>query len=201
MASGKRKKKENRARGARSRPATVVWAVVFLALGAFIVLSLWTYDSGTNPLVNTDAKPNRVMGLMGTLLAYFLYALFGLASYIIPIFLAVVAVSLLVNNCFEKAVPRLISGGVLIVSSACILSIQQGVKEEIFDFGGCNGSGDYGVEVIRLADVAEGKLDFFLGPALAAHHKERNGHPRDQEHQRSQQQPSYEHLAFEIPFW
>jgi len=109
----------------RSRLNREFFGVLASVTALLIVISLLSY-APRDPSLNTSSRPietqNRV-GIVGAYLADILLQGFGLASYLLPIFLCIVAFQMFRSNYQKIPVSKFAGGGVFLLSIAVILDL------------------------------------------------------------------------------
>lgn len=154
-------------RSKKNKPATEhryaeIWGFLLLGAAVFLMLSLLDYDSQRNLLLTTDFKAAQggYTGVVGTVVAYSLYLLFGLGAFVIPAFLCCVGLSFIIRRPPRRLVVKVGYALILTASFSCIAEFQQSLH---FPFmGGMSLGGVLGDKLGR--DV----LRAYLGPGGAA---------------------------------
>lgn len=143
-----------------------VWGLVLAAAAVFLALSLIDYDPRRNPLATTDFKAveGGYTGVVGTLVAYFLYLIFGIGAFVIAAFLFWTGVSFIIRRPPRGIILKVVYGVILAVSLSCVAELQQSLDLKKWfptmqgmSFGGVIGE-RIGKDVLRV----------YLGPGGAA---------------------------------
>jgi len=109
----------------KSRLNREIWGIIISVAALLIIISLFSYSPNDRSL-NTPSgnlQTHNWGGFVGAYLADFLLQGLGLASYLLPIFLALAAYELFRANSQEIRLTTATGYGVLLVSSAILLSL------------------------------------------------------------------------------
>ncbi|NQT84882.1 DNA translocase FtsK [bacterium] len=141
-----------------------VWGFILFGVAVLLAISLVDYDPARNPLGSTDFKGGGYTGVVGTVVAYVLYLVFGLGALVIPAFLFYVGVSFIIRKPTRALILNTGYALMLAVSLSCIAELQQGLDLTRhfpfmagMSFGGVLGE-KVGTEFLKA----------YLGPAGAA---------------------------------
>ena len=143
-----------------------IWGLLFFGLAFFLGLSLLDYAPERNPILTTEyaAAGRGYTGIIGTRVAYFLYLLFGVGSFAIPVFLLAAGVAFLLRRPPRAFVLKVVYALVFIASLCCIAELQKTLMlhEHIPMLAGIPPGGALGEKLGRQV------LRAYLGPGGAA---------------------------------
>ena len=117
------RKKSNKKKGVVKHGE--VWGILLLALAFFIFFALKAYDPDKNPLLTTAAARGASAGLLGTLIAYFMYFTFGAGAFAVPICSFGFGAALLMRRPLNRLWLKLIYALIILITLSCILQMQQ----------------------------------------------------------------------------
>ena len=119
-----------------------ILAIIFLAIGAFILLSLITFDPNDIPLY-TSTLNSPVKNFAGSIGAYtsgILFFLMGVSAYVIPTLFLLWGINRLFGIVIQRLSTRLTGTAILILSASSLASmIVDGSAVEEFRYGGTFG--------------------------------------------------------------
>ncbi|MBR5346067.1 MAG: DNA translocase FtsK 4TM domain-containing protein [Deltaproteobacteria bacterium] len=101
-------------------------ALVWLAVGAFLLMALYSYDL-RDPTFGKIAQSSQIynaMGSIGSHIAGLLYQAFGFAAFLLPLAAVVIALRLLVLRKFTFRLHKILAVGVLVFSLCGLLSLR-----------------------------------------------------------------------------
>ncbi len=114
-----------------------VLGLLLFGTAVLVALSLADYDPQRNPLLTTDfpAAGRGYTGVVGTVLAYGLYQVFGLGAFVLPAFLFGVGISFVIRRPPRFLVVKVGYALILAVSLSCIAVLQKSLElGEYFPF-------------------------------------------------------------------
>ncbi len=104
-----------------------VWGFLLFGAAIFIGFSLVDYHPQRNPLLTTDhaAVAAGTMGVVGTVTAYFLYLVFGVGAYVLPVFLLGIGIAFIIRKP-PTAIPLKVACLlILALSVSCMAELQR----------------------------------------------------------------------------
>ncbi|MBR5998685.1 MAG: DNA translocase FtsK 4TM domain-containing protein, partial [Deltaproteobacteria bacterium] len=101
-------------------------ALVWLALGVFLLMALYSYDL-RDPAFGKIAQSSQIHNAMGSIGAYvagLLYQAFGFAAFLLPLAAVMIALRLLILRKFSLRLHKILAVGVLVFSVCGLLSLR-----------------------------------------------------------------------------
>ncbi|MGB0372657.1 MAG: DNA translocase FtsK 4TM domain-containing protein [Opitutales bacterium] len=114
--------------GPRQGNAHPYWALILLALGAMVAVAMADFEASQTGFLNTDAGNGQNVNLVGKVgadIAYWNYAIHGLAAWIYPVFAIWLGSGLFFKRAHPFGIKRFISLALTIVSACGILNLVQ----------------------------------------------------------------------------